>query len=226
MLEQPPGMKATNPNSYHAKTNQPTTNYFESNWDTTKIHRVSYWSDYYWEWRWIDYSSNNRRVYLPLHSGGRYNFTVYWGDGGISKVTSYNSNNRTHYYPKTGNYTIRNPRTNRRIQIPRPKHRPKRREKTDQHNKMGTAQTRKPRRILLQRTQPSQHNRHTQPNRNHQLLPNVPRSHKIQQHHQQHHKQLEHKPSNRHARNVLPSHQLQPKPVQLEHLRCSGRLPF
>ena len=64
------------------ENNQPTTNYFESNWG----HELT-------------------SICLPLYNGGKYNFTAYWGDGGISKVTSYT--NRCHTYPSSGTYTIR-----------------------------------------------------------------------------------------------------------------------
>ena len=45
--------------------------YFESNWDTTKTG-----------------SSSSTQITLPLYNGGRYNFTVYWGDGNVKNVTS------------------------------------------------------------------------------------------------------------------------------------------
>ena len=67
----------------------PLTNYFESTWDTTGRT-----------------TGNNKEIYLPLYSGGKYNFTVYWGDNTSNRVTRWNSG-RSHTYSKAGNYTIR-----------------------------------------------------------------------------------------------------------------------
>ena len=64
---------------------------FTSTWDTTKTSSGS---------------SNSTTISLPLEDGGEYNFTVYWGDGSNSSVTTWNSANKTHNYGTAGNYTI------------------------------------------------------------------------------------------------------------------------
>ena len=65
--------------------------YFESTWDTTKTSSGS---------------SNSKSIMLPLHQGGKYNFTVHWGDGTSSKITSWNSANKTHTYAHSGRFTL------------------------------------------------------------------------------------------------------------------------
>ena len=69
----------------------PPPDYFESLWDTTKTSSGS---------------SNSNSITLPLHSGGTYNFTVDWGDGTKTKVTSHDSSNKTHAYASSGVYTL------------------------------------------------------------------------------------------------------------------------
>ena len=46
------------------------------------------------------------QITLPISSGGTYNFTVDWGDGTTSKVTAHNSDNKSHTYASSGEYTI------------------------------------------------------------------------------------------------------------------------
>ena len=107
MLEQPPGMKATNPNSYHAKTTNPqqTTSNQTGTPQKYIVYRIGVIIIGSGDGLIIAQTTDAYTSLSTAEAGT--NFTVYWGDGGISKVTSYNSNNRTHYYPKTGNYTIR-----------------------------------------------------------------------------------------------------------------------
>jgi surface protein len=51
-------------------------------------------------------SSNATQVFLPIYSGGTYNFTVWWGDGTVSNVTSYNDPDANHTYAQEGVYNI------------------------------------------------------------------------------------------------------------------------
>ncbi len=51
-------------------------------------------------------SSGYNNLTLPLQSGSLENFTVNWGDGTNSKVTSYNSVNATHHYGSGGVYAV------------------------------------------------------------------------------------------------------------------------
>ena len=51
-------------------------------------------------------SSGYNNLTLPLQSGSFENFTVNWGDGTTSKVTSYNSVNATHHYGSGGVYVV------------------------------------------------------------------------------------------------------------------------
>ena len=62
---------------------------FNSTWDTTK-----------------EGVSNSTTIKLPLESTGNYNFTVQWGDGNSSEVTSWNSPNATYYYGTEGVYNV------------------------------------------------------------------------------------------------------------------------
>jgi surface protein len=62
-------------------------NAFSSMWNTSKAG-----------------SSNSTTISLPIYSGGNYNFTVYWGDGNSSTVTSYLQNNYT--YATAGTYKV------------------------------------------------------------------------------------------------------------------------
>jgi hypothetical protein len=45
-------------------------------------------------------------IKLPLIAGGTYNFTVNWGDGQSSTITSWNQAETTHCYATAGSYTI------------------------------------------------------------------------------------------------------------------------
>ena len=51
-------------------------------------------------------STNNTTINLPLYDGGDYNFTVFWGDGNSSDVTSWDDVDRNHTYSTSGIYTI------------------------------------------------------------------------------------------------------------------------
>ncbi len=51
-------------------------------------------------------SSGPTSITLPLVSSGTYDFTVDWGDGNTSRVTSWDSVNKTHDYQTEGVYTI------------------------------------------------------------------------------------------------------------------------
>ena len=52
-------------------------------------------------------SGNNREIKLPLESSGTYNFDVYWGDGSVDTITSYNQTEVTHYYLNSNtDYTV------------------------------------------------------------------------------------------------------------------------
>lgn len=50
--------------------------------------------------------STSSQVKLPLTSGGSYDFTVLWGDGTRSRITTFNAPEATHTYAASGNYTI------------------------------------------------------------------------------------------------------------------------
>ena len=60
---------------------------FISTWDTTKTSSGS---------------SNSTTINLPLEEGGEYDFTIYWGDGNVSSVTSWDGVGRNHTYSTTG----------------------------------------------------------------------------------------------------------------------------
>ena len=47
---------------------------------------------------------SNETIYLPIYSGGNYNFVVNWGDGNIETITSYLNN--SHEYSVVGDYTV------------------------------------------------------------------------------------------------------------------------
>jgi surface protein len=49
-------------------------------------------------------TSSTETIYLPLESGGTYNFSVNWGDGNIETITSYLTN--SHEYAVAGDYTV------------------------------------------------------------------------------------------------------------------------
>ena len=52
-------------------------------------------------------SGNNREIKLPLEASGTYNFDVYWGDGSVDTITSYNQTEVTHYYLNSNtDYTV------------------------------------------------------------------------------------------------------------------------
>ncbi len=60
---------------------------FISTWDTTKI-------------------SPTNTIILPLESVGTYNFTIDWGDGSTSAITTWNQAEKTHTYATTGVKTL------------------------------------------------------------------------------------------------------------------------
>ena len=43
-------------------------------------------------------SGSNGEIKLPLEASGTYNFDVYWGDGNVDTITSYNQTEVRHYY--------------------------------------------------------------------------------------------------------------------------------
>ena len=51
-------------------------------------------------------SSDNESITLPLRSSYNYNFTVDWGDGASSEVTSFDDADITHTYVAAGDYTV------------------------------------------------------------------------------------------------------------------------
>jgi surface protein len=51
-------------------------------------------------------TSASNCIKLPLIPGGTYNFTVNWGDGQSSTITSWNQAETTHCYATAGSYTI------------------------------------------------------------------------------------------------------------------------
>jgi surface protein len=64
---------------------------FTTRWDTSKISSGS---------------SNSTQIQLPLIASGLYNFTVYWGDGTFSEVTSWDDPDKIHNYSISGMYNI------------------------------------------------------------------------------------------------------------------------
>lgn len=50
--------------------------------------------------------SGSNQIQLPLVHGTNYNFTVNWGDGTSSIITAWDDIDKTHTYPKAGNYTV------------------------------------------------------------------------------------------------------------------------
>ena len=51
-------------------------------------------------------SSENESITLPLRPGYNYNFTVDWGDGASSEITSHDDSNITHTYAESGDHTV------------------------------------------------------------------------------------------------------------------------
>ena len=66
---------------------------FISTWDTSK---PSYSTN----------KTNNNQIMLPLVNSGTYNFTVNWGDGTTSQITSWDQTEKTHTYANPGIYTL------------------------------------------------------------------------------------------------------------------------
>ncbi|MDD3264074.1 MAG: BspA family leucine-rich repeat surface protein [Candidatus Nanoarchaeia archaeon] len=64
---------------------------FVSLWDTTKIS---------------ENSSLSNQIRLPLNGGGKYNFTIDWGDGNVQNITLWNQSEVTHTYLVPGEYLI------------------------------------------------------------------------------------------------------------------------
>ena len=52
-------------------------------------------------------SSNDSSFVLPLVATGTYDFTIAWGDGSSSTITSYNQPETTHAYAAAGEYILR-----------------------------------------------------------------------------------------------------------------------
>ena len=55
---------------------------------------------------WDTSKGSGDGVSLPLVSGGDYDFTVDWGDGNTSQVTSFNDADKSHTYASGGVYTV------------------------------------------------------------------------------------------------------------------------
>ncbi len=51
-------------------------------------------------------SLEDRSITLPLREGGEYDFTVNWGDGNQSQITSYDQPETTHTYERAGSYPM------------------------------------------------------------------------------------------------------------------------
>ncbi len=51
-------------------------------------------------------SSENESITLPLRPGYNYNFTVDWGDGASSEITSHDDSDITHTYAESGDHSI------------------------------------------------------------------------------------------------------------------------
>jgi hypothetical protein len=51
-------------------------------------------------------STASNQIKLPLTNGGVYNFTVDWGDGSVSNITTFNQSEVTHTYASSGTYTL------------------------------------------------------------------------------------------------------------------------
>ncbi|MDN3673067.1 BspA family leucine-rich repeat surface protein [Flavobacterium branchiarum] len=51
-------------------------------------------------------SSQINQIKLPLTAGGIYNFSVDWGDGTVSRITSWNQAEATHTYSNVGIYQV------------------------------------------------------------------------------------------------------------------------
>ncbi len=51
-------------------------------------------------------SNENESITLPLRSGYNYNFTVDWGDGASSEITSHDDSDITHTYAESGDHTV------------------------------------------------------------------------------------------------------------------------
>ncbi len=59
------------------------------------------------KWKTNNYGySDDNQVKLPLHADGEYDFTVNWGDGASSIITTYNQEETTHTYSSAGTYTL------------------------------------------------------------------------------------------------------------------------
>ena len=53
------------------------------------------------------YSSGSTPIRLPLISRGKYNFTVFWGDGTSDHITSWDQAAATHGYSRAGIYQVK-----------------------------------------------------------------------------------------------------------------------
>ena len=51
-------------------------------------------------------SSESNQISLPLVSDGNYDFTVNWGDGSTSEITSYDDSDKIHTYSSSGIYDV------------------------------------------------------------------------------------------------------------------------
>lgn len=52
-------------------------------------------------------TTNNQQIVLPLDANGLYHFTVEWGDGTFSEITSWDDGDKIHTYTQAGTYTVK-----------------------------------------------------------------------------------------------------------------------
>ena len=80
--------------------------YFSSTWDTNNTSITSIYNSSTSTFVETASSSNNNQVELPLVENGNYNFTVNWGDGSSSEITSWDDSDKLHTYSSIGEYDI------------------------------------------------------------------------------------------------------------------------
>jgi len=71
-------------------------NFFITRWNISNTNTSKYASG----------ESNSNQIKLPLHSSGRYDFTVDWGDDSQSTITRHDQAAITHSYAAAGEYTV------------------------------------------------------------------------------------------------------------------------
>ena len=68
---------------------------FRSRWHANKL-----------DWYHLTPISTDNTITLPLREGFSYNFSIDWGDGTTSDITSHDDPDHIHVYPKHGSYEI------------------------------------------------------------------------------------------------------------------------